>query len=227
MPFAVIGHRGTPAVVPENTLTSFRRAEADGADAIELDVRSTRDGTTIVMHDPDISRTTTGHGAVADLEAASLRGIAGADGLPPPTLAAALDSVTVPVQVEIKDPRSAPTVVDEIRRRPDRERFTLSSFDSAVLRKIKESFPQGRLGLISDRLDDAVIATAVGLGAGAVYAGIQATSRTAVTAAQDAGIQVYVWLVNDAVSLERAIALGVAGVTSDNPGAIVRMLGRG
>jgi len=50
----VVGHRGSPAKALENTFDSFDRAEADGADGFELDVRLTLDGEAVVFHDVDI-----------------------------------------------------------------------------------------------------------------------------------------------------------------------------
>src|SRR5699024_9094640 len=64
--FVITGHRGAMAVEPENTLRSFRRAVADGADELELDVHLSRDGQMVVMHDVTVDRTTDGTGAIAD-----------------------------------------------------------------------------------------------------------------------------------------------------------------
>ena len=50
----VVGHRGSPTMALENTFESFDRAEADGADAFELDVRLTLDGEAVVHHDAEI-----------------------------------------------------------------------------------------------------------------------------------------------------------------------------
>src|SRR5882672_6860309 len=63
----VFGHRGAAGVAPENTLASFRRARADGADVFELDVHATADGEIVVLHDPTLERTTDGAGAVSAL----------------------------------------------------------------------------------------------------------------------------------------------------------------
>ena len=54
----VIGHRGAPAHLPENTLASFRLAARLGADALEADLVMSRDGVLVVSHDPELSRTT-------------------------------------------------------------------------------------------------------------------------------------------------------------------------
>ncbi len=70
----IIGHRGAAGEAPENTLVSFQRAVRDGAQFIELDVRGSRDGEVMVIHDATVKRTTNGSGAVSkqnlkDLEA--------------------------------------------------------------------------------------------------------------------------------------------------------------
>src|SRR5262249_24581506 len=52
----VYAHRGAAAERPENTLPSFARALELGADALEMDVHATRDGTLVVSHDPDGAR---------------------------------------------------------------------------------------------------------------------------------------------------------------------------
>jgi glycerophosphoryl diester phosphodiesterase len=53
----IIGHRGSSANAPENTLAAFRRAIAEGADGIEFDVRLARDGIPVVIHDATLTRT--------------------------------------------------------------------------------------------------------------------------------------------------------------------------
>ena len=58
----VIAHRGASAYAPENTLAAFTRAIELGADAIELDVKITKDGVVAVLHDTTLDRTTNGTG---------------------------------------------------------------------------------------------------------------------------------------------------------------------
>lgn len=69
----IIGHRGSLADRPENTLASYRRGIEAGATAVEMDVRTTRDGVLISMHDADVKRTTNGKGLVSDLTFAEIR----------------------------------------------------------------------------------------------------------------------------------------------------------
>ena len=60
-------HRGAMAYAPENTLAAFEAAIAQGAYRIEFDIRRTRDGELVVIHDATVDRTTDGSGAVADM----------------------------------------------------------------------------------------------------------------------------------------------------------------
>ncbi|MCH7798728.1 MAG: hypothetical protein IID28_09845 [Planctomycetes bacterium] len=65
--FLNIAHRGASAVAPENTLSAFRAAIEAGATAIEMDLRVTRDGHVVIMHDRHVNRTTNGAGLVRQL----------------------------------------------------------------------------------------------------------------------------------------------------------------
>lgn len=56
--FLRTGHRGARGLAPENTMAGFRRAAAIGVDVLELDVRLTRDGEVVVLHDASVDRTT-------------------------------------------------------------------------------------------------------------------------------------------------------------------------
>ncbi|MCS7313960.1 MAG: glycerophosphodiester phosphodiesterase family protein [Bryobacterales bacterium] len=63
----VVAHRGASRYAPENTLAAFRKAIELGADLIEFDVRETKDGHLVIMHDDTVDRTTDGEGRVSDL----------------------------------------------------------------------------------------------------------------------------------------------------------------
>jgi len=68
----VIGHRGAMAYAPENTEASFREAKARGCEWVEFDVRLSRDGVPVLIHDTTLNRTTDGRGRVAAHDYASL-----------------------------------------------------------------------------------------------------------------------------------------------------------
>ncbi len=68
-----VGHRGTVRFAPENTLAAFRKAIELGLDLIEMDVRETKDGHLVIMHDATVDRTTNGKGQVAELTLAEIK----------------------------------------------------------------------------------------------------------------------------------------------------------
>ncbi|HVF18682.1 MAG TPA: glycerophosphodiester phosphodiesterase family protein [Mycobacteriales bacterium] len=68
----VVAHRGASHEVAEHTLAAYERAITDGADALECDVRLTRDGVLVCVHDRRVDRTSNGRGVVSTLELADL-----------------------------------------------------------------------------------------------------------------------------------------------------------
>jgi glycerophosphoryl diester phosphodiesterase len=69
----ILGHRGASAIAPENTLAAFSRAILDGADGIEFDVRLSRDGVPVVIHDASLRRTAGIDTQVGDLTSEQLQ----------------------------------------------------------------------------------------------------------------------------------------------------------
>ncbi len=72
-PFVVIAHRGNHAEVPENTVAAITATYACGADYAELDLRTTKDGHLVLLHDATVNRTTNGKGKVSELTLAEVR----------------------------------------------------------------------------------------------------------------------------------------------------------
>lgn len=97
----VVSHRACWKFAAENTLDGIDACVARGVDMVEVDVRTTRDGELVLMHDETVDRTTDGHGAVAQLRAAQVLALrnrplgGGTRAAPgtrhPPTLAQALE----------------------------------------------------------------------------------------------------------------------------------------
>jgi glycerophosphoryl diester phosphodiesterase len=71
--FIVIAHRGDHTGAPENTLKAFEQAITDGADYVEVDVRTSHDGTLIVMHDATVDRMTNGTGRIHEMNFSELQ----------------------------------------------------------------------------------------------------------------------------------------------------------
>src|SRR5690349_72727 len=118
---ARVAHRGYSTVAPENTLPAFAAAVRAGATVVEFDVRATRDGVPVVIHDRTVNRTTNGAGRIWDLtydevaalDAGSWFG-AGFTGLRVPSLAETLD-LLAPAPVELLVEIKPPATLDEVK----------------------------------------------------------------------------------------------------------------
>jgi glycerophosphoryl diester phosphodiesterase len=82
----VIAHRGRDASTPENTLAAFRHSIAQGITILETDVRVTKDGEFVLLHDATVDRTTNGHGPVGGLTLAEVKALDAGTGERVPTL---------------------------------------------------------------------------------------------------------------------------------------------
>ncbi|MGM0882869.1 MAG: glycerophosphodiester phosphodiesterase [Bacillota bacterium] len=71
----ILAHRGASGYAPENTMAAFKLAERLGADFIELDVRMSKDGGLVVIHDKTVDRTTNKAGFVHDYTLRELQGM--------------------------------------------------------------------------------------------------------------------------------------------------------
>jgi glycerophosphoryl diester phosphodiesterase len=71
----VVAHRGASSDVAEHTLAAYVAAIESGADAVECDVRLTRDGHLVCVHDRTVNRTSSGRGAVSALDLAGLNAL--------------------------------------------------------------------------------------------------------------------------------------------------------
>ena len=71
-PFIVISHRGDHVKYPENTLEGYAEAIKNEADYVEIDLRTTKDGELVSMHDGTVNRMTEGKGNVKDMTLAEI-----------------------------------------------------------------------------------------------------------------------------------------------------------
>ena len=107
--FAVVCHRGNHVDAPENTMDAFREAIRIDADYFETDLRTTKDGLIVLMHDQTVDRTTDGHGPVRNLTTDEIRALkikrARHDEEKVPTFEEALDLARnhINIYMDIKD----------------------------------------------------------------------------------------------------------------------------
>jgi glycerophosphoryl diester phosphodiesterase len=106
----VVAHRGASVEQPENTIEAFEAAIDAGADAVEFDVRMTADGHAVVIHDPNVARTTSGTGLVSEMTLEEIRKLG------VPTLEETLECLAGRAAADI-----------EIKNLPDEPGYTLDA----------------------------------------------------------------------------------------------------
>ncbi|HUT54514.1 MAG TPA: glycerophosphodiester phosphodiesterase family protein [bacterium] len=108
--FYLVGHRGERYIEDENTLEAMDLALERGANAIETDLRLTRDNVIVIMHDPTVTRTTNGHGRLRFLSLSEFQALKTSRGHTPPTLEQVLQRFSgreITLFLEIKEPKDA------------------------------------------------------------------------------------------------------------------------
>lgn len=204
-------------VEPENTLRSFVAAQEAGLDVIGVDLRLSRDGALVALHDADVDRTTDGTGAVADKTLAELRTLDAGRGERIPILEEVLEAVQAPLQAEITDVPTARALAKVLNERDPAGRVRVASFHDATLTEIAQLVPGVRTTLVADSHGTDVVERATAAGASAVCLGIRRLTLEVVEMARKADLAVLGRVVNTQDHLRLARALELDGVTTDYP----------
>lgn len=248
----VIAHRGGALEAPENTLAAVHHAQRAGADWVEVDLHLSADGVPVVIHDPTVDRTTSATGRVDALPAATLTAlptgnprfapdvlarVRAENVLPPefadrftsehlPTLNDLLAIPRVRYMLELKSPASADakerlvtTTLEAIAHHGASNRVAIASFDPALLahaRRLAPAIP--RIGLVDHPTQFAPM-LALELTVLATWHGL---ARDALAIADRPAI--WVWTVYSESRARDLEALGVDGLITDAPQAVLRAL---
>ncbi|MHB0876674.1 MAG: glycerophosphodiester phosphodiesterase [Anaerolineae bacterium] len=234
----LVGHRGARAYAPENTVASFEKAAAMGVHCFECDVRLTRDGEVIVLHDSRIDRVSNGHGAAADMTLAELRALNFAVHFPEygpqpiPTLVEALDAAKrlgIEIVVEIKgEPEPSRDLVKrtvaQVRQAGMVDKCAIISFYWPCLSWVREQEDGLDTGILFDRDTPDPVGEARTYSANSVrpYQGL-VTAKMA-EEVHAAGLCLHTWNSNDADLTRRLVAMGVDSIGSDNPDIVRQTL---
>jgi glycerophosphoryl diester phosphodiesterase len=236
----VIGHRGAAARFPENTFAAFDHAVGLGVDAIEFDIRITRDGTVVVIHDPTVDRTSGSSGHVAQQSARDLAEVdAGArfspdggrtfpfkgKGIGVPTLEGLIERYpATPLLIEIKVAEAAPEALRLFQRHGCEDRVMVDSMDVGALRPFRGT----RVSVGAARRDVITLLwrSAVGLVPSSLpfsalcipeRYGINVPVTRLARAAAARRVPTHVWTVNEPEDARRLWSNGVVGIISDDP----------
>ncbi len=214
-----IGHRGAAGYSPENSLASIQKGIVLGVDLIEVDVRRTRDGHLVLLHDERVNRTTNGRGRVADMTLAQVKQLRLGAGQGIPTLEEALETANghVGLMLELKVEGIGKQTCEIVRRSVFKGAVIYASFITDELLPILDIEPHSATMALIDKLpkDPLVYATK----ARATHIGLKWRTATPalVQACHDAGLQVFVYTVNNLKDIRKMRDLGVDAIISDFP----------
>lgn len=239
----VVAHRGASRSEAENTLPAFEAAVAAGAQAVEFDVRLCADGHPVVIHDPDTVRVCGEGGLIcamtlSEVKRLKLRTSTGEPAeIPTLTETLALLSGRIGVDIEIKNVPGEPDydpqgseAVGAIVRVLDGTAFSgpvlLSSFDPALLVRVRDVYPELPTGLLSPDAVPAVVASQVALkeGHGWVLPSVSAMGSAGqgfLQGAHGSGLLVGTWVVDDVEVAREMIGWGIDAIATNDPASMV------
>jgi glycerophosphoryl diester phosphodiesterase len=247
-------HRGASARAPENTLEAFRLAVEAGAGGLELDVRMTRDGEVVVIHDATVDRVTDGSGAVAGMTLDEVRRFDAGYSFSPdggrtfpyrgrgvriPTLAEVYEEFPdAYVNADIKEaqPEAEEAVLSVIKDAAAEGRTLVASTDHAVLRRFRK-VSGGRISTGASRREIAAFYVLSSLHLEALvspayealqvpveHRGFKLVTPRFVRAAHSRGVRVDVWTINDVAEMNQLLDLGVDVIMTDRPEVLESLL---
>ncbi len=222
----IIAHRGAAGKAPENTLASIRQAIKDGADWIEIDVQETVDGEVVVIHDSDFMKLAGVNLKVWDGTLEQLKEIDIGSWFDPEfsaervsTLVEVLEEARGKAQVMIElkyyghDQQLEQRVVDIVEQANMVSDVAIMSLKYDGIQKVRTLRPDWVVGLLSAK----AIGDTAKLDVNFLAVNMAMATPRFISNAQSAGKQLFVWTVNDQVSMSRMMSLGVDGIITDEP----------
>jgi glycerophosphoryl diester phosphodiesterase len=236
----IFGHRGASAYAPMNTIPAFELAQQQGADAVELDVHLSKDGTLIVFHDFMVDSHTDGKGEIAELTIEELKSLDAGSwlsakfaGTEIPTLDEVFEAVgkKLLVNVEIKSLSMRGDGTEEavaacIERHAMQERVIVSAFNAKVIKRFRPLLPNVPLGYLMSPESMAgstqVVVNPHSYDASHLH--YEMVNETQMAWAREHGHIVNVWTVNEANRARQLAMLGVHGIITDTPDVLKQAL---
>ncbi len=235
-PVWIVGHRGAPRRARENTIASFDWAETFGVDAVEFDVRQTREGEAIVFHDEEIAlgnqRIPVRHFTAREIEKLTLSSELGEYKIP--KLEEVLHRYGRALRYVVEVKVSTGTNLATMARRISRvaaayrvaDRCLVASFDAEFLRKMRETDPEIATSFLFDHpvaLPEPGRPTPLFPPVDAIGPRKDLVATPLLAQAAAAGLSVHVWTVDEMEEVGKLIAAGVASVTTNAPDVALRL----
>lgn len=233
-----IAHRGASAYEPENTLRAFERAIQMGATMLELDVHLSLDGQVVVIHDPDLSRTTDGEGLVGHQSLAEIRRYDAGLGERVPLLEEVIELARGRAQlyIELKGQQTPGPVVDVLRRCAFLDGAILGSFYPWLPQKAKFVEPAVRTSVLiraADREKD-YVEWALAIDANYVHpcwehaspTPHQLLTPTLINAIRQKGLGIIIWHEERPEELRELVRLDLDGICTNKPDLLASILRR-
>jgi glycerophosphoryl diester phosphodiesterase len=230
----VIAHRGASGERPENTLPAYELAVAQRADMIEIDLHRTRDGAIVIAHDERLAGLPGGR-EIGECSLAEVRAVADGERRVP-TLDEVLDGfgARIPFNLEIKSSRVHPypgieaETLTALHARGLGSTILFSSFDDAVLRRLRDAAPTARIGvLVSSGAPDHWLERCREVAAETVHFSKRLATDEAVETAHRESLAVYVYTVDEPAQMRSLLDRGCDGLFTNFPARMRELLERG
>lgn len=224
--FEVVGHRGAPREEPENTLASFERAMTIGVDWIEFDLRKTKDGVLVVIHDDSVDRTTNGRGKVSDMTFDEIRRLDAGNGQRVPSLQEVIDLSRdkVKMDMEIKEDGIEADVVSAIENNSIMAHCMVSSFLLRTIENVKDLNSHIMIAAIMDKIppDGYIDRLVYDVKADAVMLGTKIALPSFFAELRRNGFKIGIWNADTPDQIEKYAAMWPDFLCSNYPERLIR-----
>jgi len=230
----IFAHRGCSTKAPENTISAFRKAFEMGADGVELDVRQTKDGRLVIIHDPTVDRTTNGRGFVEEHTLDEIRKLVIEGGEHVPTLYEALKLASeygkmLLIDLKVVDAESE--LVEEVKKCGMVEKVIVTNQFFYCSKRIKEIEPRIKTALLLFKGlnydDEDPVELAKEFKADYIHpAELENVTEELVARAHENGIGVIAGTTDDPLEAEYLYKIGVDAVTPNKPEIFIGIIER-
>jgi glycerophosphoryl diester phosphodiesterase len=225
MSVVAIAHRGEPVGHRENTLPAFAASVALGADMVEIDLRRTRDGTVVVLHDQTLERLWGLAASVGDVDLAAVAALGEGD-VRIPTLTDVLQAVPVPLMVDFTRREVVAESLQAVRSAGALDRCLFVTGNVGALQQLRAASAEARIGLTWLDGPEPPLPLLRELGAEYWNPWFGVLTADGVDAVHQAGLRVSTWTVDTPEDMTFVLDAGADAVVSNRIGALVDRLGR-